>query len=81
MPKYRGITVQIISERDAKQFPEFPLPDSSQCGPLGASHQSGAPMMMSSPKADRLLGRNPMFSVYVPAVQGEHLTCGITVQH
>lgn len=70
MPTARGITVQIIAEVDSRVFPEFPCPLSTQSKISEAVRRSAGPMMISGSKADRVLGRDPITSVYIPSIPG-----------
>lgn len=79
MPKYRSITLSVMSQWEMKQFPEFPHPDSSQCryrGPTlgvdGSEAREPTPTLASISNANKILGRVPSISCYIPSIPGMH---------
>jgi hypothetical protein len=81
MPKYRCITLSIMSQWEMKQFPEFPHPDSLQHkyrGPaLGVDGSDPEPTSSpttskSSRTADVAEDQFPSVSCYIPSVPGTY---------
>lgn len=78
MPTHRGIKVSVISQLELKVHPEFPHPESSQFTYRSPDSRKGAaaftdwtpPSASSDSKADRLLGRQSVVSVYIPSMPG-----------
>lgn len=70
MPTSKGISIEIVGELDSRVFPEFPCPQVTQGKIRDAHLLASGKLMSSSPKADRVLGRDPVASAYVPSVKG-----------
>ncbi|KAI1004769.1 hypothetical protein K3495_g3446 [Podosphaera aphanis] len=75
MPTHRGIKLNIASNADLNVYPEFPHPESSQftyrSPDFGKSHDDLVhPSASHESKADRLLGRQSVVSVYIPSFPG-----------
>ncbi|KAL2074139.1 hypothetical protein VTL71DRAFT_7917 [Oculimacula yallundae] len=76
MPTHRGIKISIVSQLELKLHPEFPHPESSQFTYRSPDLRKGAakftdwtpPSASSQSKADRLLGRQSVVSVYIPSI-------------
>ncbi|POS86467.1 hypothetical protein EPUL_001320 [Erysiphe pulchra] len=77
MPVYRGIRIKILSQFDFQAYPEFLHPESSQFTYRSSNSRrvSGdclLPSLSSESKADSLLGRQSMASVYIQSIRGSH---------
>ncbi len=73
MPEHQGIAVCLISHCEHKQFPEFSHPDSSQFQRTTEIEPDDDKVHLSTPsKADKVLGRSPTISVYVPSFPGTY---------
>lgn len=78
MPTHRGINISVVSQLELKLHPEFPHPESSQFTYRSPDLRKGAakfadwtpPSASSDSKADRLLGRQSVVSVYIPSMPG-----------
>ncbi|KAG4435570.1 hypothetical protein IFR05_008950 [Cadophora sp. M221] len=76
MPTHRGIKISVVSQLELKLHPEFPHPESSQFTYRSPDLRKGAakfadwtpPSASSDSKADRLLGRQSVVSVYIPSM-------------
>ncbi|PBP19276.1 hypothetical protein BUE80_DR009507 [Diplocarpon rosae] len=76
MPIHRGIAISIVSQVELKTHPEFPHPESSQFTYRSPDLRRGPPKAFdwtppsasSDSKADRLLGRQSVVSVYIPSL-------------
>ncbi|CAL3972005.1 unnamed protein product [Diplocarpon coronariae] len=76
MPTHRGIEISIVSQVQLKTHPEFPHPESSQftyrspdpCRGPPKAYDWTPPSASSDSKADRLLGRQSVVSVYIPSM-------------
>ncbi|KAH7360293.1 hypothetical protein BKA65DRAFT_182018 [Rhexocercosporidium sp. MPI-PUGE-AT-0058] len=76
MPTHRGIKVSVVSQLELKLHPEFPHPESSQFTYRSPDLRKGTakfadwtpPSTSSDSKADRLLGRQSVVSVYIPSM-------------
>ncbi|KAK0101432.1 hypothetical protein ONS95_006605 [Cadophora gregata] len=76
MPTHRGIKVSVVSQLELKLHPEFPHPESSQFTYRSPDVRKGTaayadwtpPSASSDSKADRLLGRQSVVSVYIPSM-------------
>jgi hypothetical protein len=80
MPTHKGIKLSIVSQWELKLHPEFPHPDSSQFTfrSPGLNRDDSfmgytPPSASSESKADRLLGRQTVVSVYIPSLSGARL--------
>lgn len=77
MPIYRGISLSVMSQWDSKQIPEFIHPDSPDLeygvviDQAGVESQGIFLTSDSVSKADRILGRNPSISCYIPSLPGK----------
>ncbi|KHJ35598.1 putative oxidoreductase-like protein [Erysiphe necator] len=77
MPVYRGIRLKIASPFDFQAYPEYPHPESSQftyrsLNSQRVSEEFLVPNISSESKADSVLGRQPMASVYIQSIRGSH---------
>ncbi|KAH7395812.1 hypothetical protein BKA64DRAFT_745977 [Cadophora sp. MPI-SDFR-AT-0126] len=76
MPTHRGIKISVVSQLELKLHPEFPHPESSQFTYRSPDVRKGTaayadwtpPSASSDSKADRLLGRQSVVSVYIPSI-------------
>ncbi|TQS38236.1 hypothetical protein Golomagni_01266 [Golovinomyces magnicellulatus] len=77
MPIYKGISLKIISQVDNKIHPEFPHPESTQFTYRSPESRKvfeddSSPYISNDSKADSLLGRPSMVSVFIPSLRGSH---------
>ncbi|RKF57154.1 putative oxidoreductase-like protein [Erysiphe neolycopersici] len=77
MPVYRGIRIKILSQFDFQAYPEYLHPESSQftyrsSNSRRVSEDCLHPSLSSESKADSLLGRQSMASVYIQSIRGSH---------
>ncbi|RKF82815.1 putative oxidoreductase-like protein [Golovinomyces cichoracearum] len=77
MPVYKGISLKIISQVDYKIHPEFPHPESTQFTYRSPESRKvfeddSSPYISNDSKADSLLGRPSMVSVFIPSLRGSH---------
>jgi hypothetical protein len=77
MPTHKGIKLSVVSQQELKIHPEFPHPESSQFTFRSPGQRRSIiadwtpPSASSDSKADRLLGRQSVVSVYIPSVPGK----------
>jgi len=78
MPTHKGIKLSVVSQLELKIHPEWPHPESSQFTFRSPDLRKSTiisdwtpPSASSDSKADRLLGRQSMVSVYIPSVPGK----------
>ena len=77
MPTHKGIKLSVASQLELKIHPEFMHPESSQFTFRSPDLRKSTisdwtpPSASSDSKADRLLGRQSMVSVYIPSVPGK----------
>jgi hypothetical protein len=78
MPTHKDIKLSIVSQWELKLYPEFPHPESSQftfrssrSTEDGLVPEYSSPAISADSKADKLLGKKSVVSVYIPSVPGK----------